>query len=270
MVKGKSTIRQKKRGREGKQPSEARRQSNKSLSNKAENENSAKGNSNSKDDKVVVSPLLDTKGEEEENEVEDSLAEEESEEEEDDDEEEKEEGEEDGEQEEEDDDFPLKKKSKKSKHDDGSNDFSSAVNAILSSHLKAYDRNDPIMARNKKVLKQNESDKLEKKAKKALLVERKKMLEKARNKEIIPRITEDGQSGEEIRTVLEKETKLRKIARKGAVKLFNAILSTQVKTERDANDKFGDIRNKQEREQLITEVSKERFLDMVKAAGDED
>ena len=70
--------------------------------------------------------------------------------------------------EESDDDFPRKKKSKKSKHDDGSKEFSSAVSAILSSHLKAYDRKDPIMARNKKVLKQNDADKLEAKAKKAL------------------------------------------------------------------------------------------------------
>ncbi|QLG71169.1 hypothetical protein HG535_0B02070 [Zygotorulaspora mrakii] len=171
---------------------------------------------------------------------------------------------------EEEDQFPLKKKSKKSKHDDGSNDFSGAVNAILSSHLKAYDRNDPIMARNKKVLKQNESDKLEQKAKKALLAEKKKKLEKARNKDVIPKITDDAQSGEEIRKVLERETRLRKIARKGAVKLFNAILSTQVKTEKDAKTKFGDIKNVHEREQLITDVSKERFLDMVKAAGEED
>lgn len=90
--------------------------------------------------------------------------------EEDDDEEEEDD---DDDEEEEDDDFPRKKKSKNSKHDDGSTGFSAAVNAILSSHLKAYDRKDPIMARNKKVLKQSESEKLEYKAKKALLAEKK-------------------------------------------------------------------------------------------------
>lgn len=84
--------------------------------------------------------------------------------------------EEDDDEEEEDDDFPRKKKSKNSKHDDGSTGFSAAVNAILSSHLKAYDRKDPIMARNKKVLKQSESEKLEYKAKKALLAEKKKVI----------------------------------------------------------------------------------------------
>lgn len=167
-----------------------------------------------------------------------------------------------------DDDFPRKKKSKVSKHDDGSAGFSSAVNAILSSHLKAYDREDPIMARNKKVLKRNESDKLERQARRALLVEKKKKLNKARRKDVIPKVTEeDGEkTGDEIRTVLEKEAKLKKTARKGAVKLFNAILSTQVNTEREAKTATGF--GQQEKKQRLVDLSKEKFLDMVKAAGD--
>ncbi|QLL32048.1 hypothetical protein HG536_0C02170 [Torulaspora globosa] len=183
-------------------------------------------------------------------------------------EDEDEEDEKSAEESEDDDEFPLKKKAKRSKHDDGSADFSSAVNAILSSHLKAYDRKDPIMARNKKVLRKNEADKLEQRAKRALLVEKKKQLNKARKREIIPTVS-DELSGEEIRNILEKEAALRKIARKGVVKLFNAILSTQVTTAKQAESGLGDIRNKEEREQLITEVSKEKFLDMVKSAAEE-
>lgn len=167
-----------------------------------------------------------------------------------------------------DDQFPRKKKSKKSKHDDGSKEFSSAVSAILSSHLKAYDRNDPIMARNKKVLKQNDADKLELKAKRAIHAEKRKLLDKARKRDILPRAQSD--SGEDIRSKLEKESKLRKIAQKGVVKLFNAILSTQVKTDKEVSEQLGDVKNKQEREQLITEVSKEKFLDLVKAAANEE
>lgn len=176
---------------------------------------------------------------------------------------------EDEEDEEDEENFPLKKKAKKSKHDDGSAEFSNAVNAILSSHLKAYDRKDPIMARNKKVLRQNDAEKLEQQAKRALLVEKKKQLNKARKKEIIPSVTDD-KSGVEIRNALEKETRLRKIARKGVVKLFNAILSTQVGTAKEAETNLGGIKNASEREQLITEVSKEKFLDMVKAAAEEE
>lgn len=174
--------------------------------------------------------------------------------------------EEDDDEEEEDDDFPRKKKSKNSKHDDGSTGFSAAVNAILSSHLKAYDRKDPIMARNKKVLKQSESEKLEYKAKKALLAEKKKLLGKARKTDIIPIASGEDRS-ENIRKVLEKETALRKIAQKGAVKLFNAILATQVKTEKEVSENLSGIKNKEEKKELITEVSKEKFLDLVKAAA---
>ncbi|AJW09398.1 Rrp15p [Saccharomyces cerevisiae YJM1444] len=187
--------------------------------------------------------------------------------EEDDDEEEEEDDDDD--EEEEDDDFPRKKKSKNSKHDDGSTGFSAAVNAILSSHLKAYDRKDPIMARNKKVLKQSESEKLEYKAKKALLAEKKKLLGKARKTDIIPIASGEDRS-ENIRKVLEKETALRKIAQKGAVKLFNAILATQVKTEKEVSENLSGIKNKEEKKELITEVSKEKFLDLVKAAAGSD
>lgn len=172
--------------------------------------------------------------------------------------------------EESDNDFPRKKKSKNSKHDDGSNEFSSAMSAILSSHLKAYDRKDPIMARNKKVLKENESSKLEYKAKKALVAEKKKLLNKTRKTDIIPIASDAHHTGEEIREIIAKEARLRKIAQKGVVKLFNAILSTQVRTNKEVEDTMGDVRNKSERRELITEVSKEKFLDLVKAAGDEE
>ena len=185
------------------------------------------------------------------------------------DDDEEEEDDDDDEEEEEDDDFPRKKKSKNSKHDDGSTGFSAAVNAILSSHLKAYDRKDPIMARNKKVLKQSESEKLEYKAKKALLAEKKKLLGKARKTDIIPIASGEDRS-ENIRKVLEKETALRKIAQKGAVKLFNAILATQVKTEKEVSENLSEIKNKEEKKELITEVSKEKFLDLVKAAAGSD
>lgn len=184
--------------------------------------------------------------------------------------EEKDDDEDGDEAEESDDDFPRKKKSKNSKHDDGSNDFSNAMSAILSSHLKAYDRKDPIMARNKKVLKENDASKLEYKAKKAIVAEKKKLLNKTRKTDILPMVSDELHTGEEIRELIAKETKLRKIAQKGVVKLFNAILSTQVRTNKEVTDNMSDIRNRQEKRELITEVSKEKFLDLVKAAGGDD
>ncbi|AET39459.1 rRNA-processing protein RRP15 Ecym_4406 [Eremothecium cymbalariae DBVPG len=182
-------------------------------------------------------------------------------------EEEGEDGEEEGEDGEEDEyDFSKSKKSSKSKHDDGSESFSNALSNILGSHLKAYDRVNPILARNKRVLKKSEADKLELKAKKALLAQKKQMLNKTRNTEIIPTVAA-GEDSERITKVLEKERNLRKIAQKGVVKLFNAILSTQVKTEREVQETLSTVKNAAERKTILTEVSKEKFLDLVKAAG---
>ena len=172
-----------------------------------------------------------------------------------------------------DDDFPRRKRSKRSRHDDGSAAFSNAVSSILSSHLKAYDREDPIMARNKKVIREKESSKLEYRAKKALLAEKRKLMEKARKKDILPLSTSTstttvaGSEGE-IGKLLAKEARLRRIAQKGVVKLFNAILATQVKvTGREVSESLSDMKNKADRQELVTEVSKEKFLDLVKAAA---
>lgn len=92
---------------------------------------------------------------------------------------------------------------------------------------------------------------------------------KARKRDIIPIVSGEKKS-ENIRKVLENETTLRKIAQKGAVKLFNAILATQVKTDKEITENLSGIKNKEEKRELITEVSKEKFLDLVKAAAASD
>ncbi|KAL6930282.1 uncharacterized protein HGUI_02156 [Hanseniaspora guilliermondii] len=165
------------------------------------------------------------------------------------------------------------KKQKMSKNDDGAEQFSSAMSAILGSHLKQYDRIDPIMARQKKALEKIEQDKLDEKARKLLSREKKKFLTKSRKSEIIPQdITEDNS----VQKLLEQEKKLKKIAQKGVVRLFNVITTTQLKTERQVNEKLASskiksiIHKEKEQSKLISEVSKETFLDLVKAAGDEE
>lgn len=167
----------------------------------------------------------------------------------------------------------IVKKQKMAKNDDGSEQFSSAMSAILGSHLKQYDRIDPIMARQKKALEQIEQDKLDEKARKLLSREKKKFLTKSRKSEIIPEnITEDNT----VQKLLEQEKKLKKIAQKGVVRLFNVITTTQLKTERQVTEKLASsniksiIHKEKEQSKLISEVSKETFLDLVKAAGDDE
>lgn len=158
-----------------------------------------------------------------------------------------------------DEDLPKLKKRKKAV-DDGSSSFATAVTAILGSKLKAYDRKDPILARAKVTLKKAESEKLEAKARRELLSEKRKIYDKDRVRDLLPK--EDS----EARAVLEHEKKLRKIAQRGVVRLFNVIMTTQNKaTAEIANTK---VLDGDKREKMLSEVSKEKFFDLVKAAGD--
>ncbi|CAL1202988.1 unnamed protein product [Candida parapsilosis] len=153
--------------------------------------------------------------------------------------------------EEDDDSFPLKKKQKKNK-DDGSESFANAFTSIINSKLKAYNRKDPILARNKTTLKKLESEKLENKAKRAI-------------KQLLPAAVE-GTDSNQVREILDKERQMKKIAQKGVVKLFNAILSTQLKT----NSEMSKVQAGQSRkEELMTDVSKEKFMDLIAAAGED-
>lgn len=158
----------------------------------------------------------------------------------------------------EDDSFPTKRKKKTG--DDGSGTFATAFNAILGSKLKAYDRKDPILARNKSHLKKLESDKLENKARRLLLAEKKDLRDKQRVKNLLPNADEP----EKVREALERERAMKKVAQKGVVKLFNVVLATQVKTNQEiSKEHVGQTK----KEELVTEISKNKFLDLVKAAG---
>ena len=150
---------------------------------------------------------------------------------------------------------PLKKPKLSIKKE--SENFSNAMNALLDTHLKAYDRKDPILVRSKKDLKKFDDDKLEQKAKRILLNEKKKKLTANRIKNLLP--TNESNA----RQVLQHEKNLRKTAQRGVIKLFNAILMTQTNTQFDINNENGLIGN-QKKKQLLNEISKENFLSLVK------
>lgn len=155
------------------------------------------------------------------------------------------------------DDIPKKKKRKVD--EDGSQAFTKAFDSIMGSKLKAYKRKAPIMARNKLVQKQLDSDKLELKAKRELLSEKKRLQDKHRVKNLLP-TAEDSN----VRELIENEKKLKKIAQKGVVRLFNAVLSTQVRSTQDiSKEKVGQVK----KQELFNEMSKEKFLDLVQSAG---
>ena len=175
-------------------------------------------------------------------------------------EEEQEDEDEDSAEESDDESFPLKKKKKNT--DDGRGTFANAFNAIIGSKLKAHDRNDPILVRNKSTLKKLESDKLDAKAKRVMLSEKREMQDKLRVTNLLPAAHDT----ENAREMIEKEKRLKKVAQKGVVKLFNAVLATQVRTNQDLDQENVGSSKKQE---LLNELTKLKFLDLVKAAGEE-
>ncbi|CUM49295.1 uncharacterized protein AC631_03909 [Debaryomyces fabryi] len=158
------------------------------------------------------------------------------------------------------DDDEIPKMKKKKNLDDGSESFANAFNAIVGSRLKAYNRKDPILAKNKTTLKKLESDKLEAKAKRLILSEKKQLHDKHRIKNLLPSASEP----EKVRTIIQNERQLKKVAQKGVVRLFNAVLSTQLKTNQEiGKEQVGQTK----KEELMNEISKEKFLDLVQAAG---
>lgn len=155
-----------------------------------------------------------------------------------------------------DDSFPLKKSKKET--DDGKESFANAFNAIIGSKLKAYDRKDPILARNKSTHKKLESEKLEAKARRAIRSEKQEEQDKHRVKHLLPK------DPTKIREALEAERAMKKVAQKGVVMLFNAILATQLATSEEAGATTGSLSKDAE---MVTELTKLTFLDLVKAAG---
>lgn len=154
-----------------------------------------------------------------------------------------------------DDSFPMKKQKKEA--DNGHESFASAFNAIIGSKLKAYDRKDPILARNRTTQKKLESEKLEAKARRLIRTEKKEEQDRHRIKNLIP------QDPSKIREALDFERGMKKVAQKGVVRLFNAVLATQVSASNELAADGGLARHPD----LANEITKLTFLDLVKAAG---
>ncbi|KAK9364783.1 Rrp15p-domain-containing protein [Lipomyces kononenkoae] len=121
------------------------------------------------------------------------------------------------------------KRTKKQKRTDPEA-FSSAMTAILSSHLKAHDRKDPVLVRSKKTAKAIEESKLEAKARRELRLEKKQFLDRERIKDVITGVREgDAPNPDAVQKTTEHERMLKKIAKRGVVKLFNTVIEAQKK-----------------------------------------
>ncbi|KAK9466062.1 Rrp15p-domain-containing protein [Lipomyces arxii] len=108
--------------------------------------------------------------------------------------------------------------------------FSSAMTAILTSHLKAHDRADPVLVRSKKTAKEIDDAKLEAKARRELRKDKLKMLDKERIRDVITGVR-DGETpdADAVQKNTAHEKLLKKTAKRGVVKLFNTVIEAQKK-----------------------------------------
>ncbi|ODQ63208.1 Rrp15p-domain-containing protein [Nadsonia fulvescens var. elongata DSM 6958] len=158
--------------------------------------------------------------------------------------------------------------------------FAKSFTAILGSSIKKHDKANPILIRSKKSARDIEQSKLESKAKRLLNMEKKKIEDKCRVKAedilALYKASEDDNkveaNGSQLTEMLAHEKKMKKIAQRGVIRLFNAILSSQITTDQiektSVNPTNGNkIVGATKREELMNEMSKEKFLDLIKSGG---
>lgn len=139
--------------------------------------------------------------------------------------------------------------------------FSTSIAKILSTKLSQSARQDPVLSRSREAVETSHelaNERLERKARAKLRAEKKEDLDRGRIKDILG--LNSGQAGE----VAEEEKRLRKIAQRGVIKLFNAVRAAQVKAEQTEKDerKKGTI-GIEHRQDKVNEMSKQGFLDLI-------
>ncbi|KAI1317114.1 hypothetical protein EDD11_009001 [Mortierella claussenii] len=138
----------------------------------------------------------------------------------------------------------VKKTSKKHTEEN----MAEAMSKILGSTLRKADASTPILARSRGVERKLEEEKMEAKAKKAITNEKRRMANRDRVK---PEYTG-----------MEYEKKLRKVATRGVVQLFNAIKAQQKATEELTENARPITTNAKDKVASLTKAS---FLDLLKS-----
>lgn len=139
--------------------------------------------------------------------------------------------------------------------------FSTSIARILSTKLSQSARKDPMLSRSRDAVEASTllaNEKLERKAKAKFRAEKREELERGRVRDVLG--LESGQAGE----VAAEEKRLRKVAQRGVVKLFNAVRAAQVQGEQAAKEerKKGTI-GVEHRQDRVNEMSKQGFLDLI-------
>ncbi|KDN64756.1 hypothetical protein CSUB01_08531 [Colletotrichum sublineola] len=155
----------------------------------------------------------------------------------------------------------------KSKRNDPSA-FATSMSKILATKLATGKRADPVLARSAEA---HESARaavdlaLETKARKQLRQQKKEAMERGRVRNVLVAAeTDDTSTGD----MIETERRLRKVAQRGVVKLFNAVRAAQVKAaEAEKKARRDGVVGVVRREEKINEMSKKGFLDLIASGG---
>jgi hypothetical protein len=182
-----------------------------------------------------------------------------------------------------DEDGPPRKRSKR-------NDptaFATSLSKILNTKLSTSRRADPVLARSadaQKASRQAVDTALENKAKRRLREAKRLAMEKGRVRDVLVASSgsaqlnvltgeveieeEQNKDGETTAQILATERRLRKVAQRGVVKLFNAVRAAQVKaSEAERVARSEGVVGVKRREEKVTEMSRKGFLDLIASGG---
>ena len=171
----------------------------------------------------------------------------------------------------------------KSKRNDP-NTFATSLQKILGTKLSTTRRADPVLARSadaRDASRRVVDAALEEKARRQMRIERRTALEKGRVKDVLiasnrPTIGgatgaadgTDGAPAETTASILATEKKLRKVAQRGVVQLFNAVRAAQVKaTKAKKQTRTDGVIGMDKREAKVTEMSRKGFLELIASGG---
>lgn len=154
--------------------------------------------------------------------------------------------------------------------------FATSLSKILSTKLSTSKRSDPVLARSAaahETSKAVQDSALEAKAKRQMREQKRRAQEKGRVRDVLVATAAEVTPKDEVPAVttadiLAAEAKLRKVAQRGVVKMFNAVRAAQVKSgEAERATKQAGVIGMARREEKVNEMSKKGFLDLLASGG---
>lgn len=145
--------------------------------------------------------------------------------------------------------------------------FATSISKILETKLSTAKRSDPVLSRSKSAAEANKTiadEKLESKARAQIRAEKRAAAEKGRVSDVLGLKTPNVDTG----AILEEEKRLKKIAQRGVVFMFNAVRKAQVSAEEERKKVAGEgIVGMGKREERVNDMSKQGFLDLISSGG---